>query len=162
MSTKRKCKPCRCGTAEGEAIKAQKLALLEARREVFVLRGRRALLRKMLDGNGVATADDVRAAVELPPGIDPRCLGSVPGRLGYGGIIGPDEFVRCGRPEGHARWIQQWRLKDRAAALRWVADHPDLPDPTDADQGDGKHQRVLFPTTQETATPTAGTAGAAL
>jgi hypothetical protein len=129
---------------EGEAIKAQKLAALEARREVYVLRGRRALLRAMLDGDGTATADDVRATVDLPAGMDPRCLGTVPGRLGYDRIIRPAGRIRTRRPEAHARWIDRWALADQAAALRWLADHPDLPDPG-ADQGDGL-QRVLFQT----------------
>ncbi len=146
-------------TAEGERLKTEVLALLEARREVFVRRGRRALLRAMLDGDGTASADDVRAAVELPPGIDPRCFGSVAGRLAYDKIIRPAGFVRSTRPECHARWVQVWELADRQAAERWLATHPDLPDLADADQGD-KRQGVLFD--QKTATPTGDAAGAAL
>jgi hypothetical protein len=49
---KTKCNPCRCGTAEGERLKADALALLEARRECYVrcgrsrfARGRRGVLR---------------------------------------------------------------------------------------------------------------------
>jgi hypothetical protein len=141
---KTKCNPCRCGTAEGERLKADVLALLEARREVFVLRGRRALLAAMLDGNGTATADDVRAAVELPSSIDPRSLGPVPGRLAYDKIIRPVGFVRSTRPERHASWLQVWALVDRAAALRWLDAHPDRPDPG-ADDGGACSQRVLFP-----------------
>jgi hypothetical protein len=147
------------GRADGERAKASALALLEARREVFILRGRRALLTAMLTGDGTATADDVRAAVDLPADMDPRCLGTVPGRLGYDRIIRAAGFVRSGRPQRHASYIQRWALADRAAALRWLADHSDMPDPG-ADQGDG-HQRVLFDT-QETATPTGTAAGAAL
>jgi hypothetical protein len=138
-------KPRCCDAAEGERLKADALALLEARRELFVLRGRRALLQKMLDGDGTATAYDVWALMELPAGIDPRCLGSVPGRLGYDRIIGPDGFVRCTRREAHARWLQRWRLIDQEKARCWLATHPDMPDPADVDQGDGA-QRVLFPT----------------
>ena len=154
--------PTTNSAAEGQAAKDAALRLLEARREIFVLRGRRALLFTMLAGDGTATADDVRALVSLPPGIDPRCLGSVPGRLGYDKIIGPDEFVRCTRREGHARWLQRWRLIDREKARRWLADHPDRPDPADDNQGDDA-QRVLFPTnpTNEP-TPTADTAGAGM
>ena len=132
------------GRAEGDRLKADALALLEARREVFIRRGRRALLQTMFDGDGTATADDVRAAVTLPADMDPRCLGTVPGRLGYDRIIRPAGRIRTRRPEAHARWIDRWALADQAAALRWLADHPDLPDPG-ADQGDGQ-QRVLFQT----------------
>jgi hypothetical protein len=144
---------------QGERLKADALALLEARREVYIRRGRRALLASMLAGDGTATADDVRAAVELPADMDPRCLGTVPGRLAYDRIIRPDGRLKTTRAAAHARWLERWALADRAAALRWLADHPELPD-LDADQGDG-HQRVLFDT-QETATPTGTTAGAAL
>jgi hypothetical protein len=50
---------------------------------------------------------------------------------------------------------------DRAAALRWLADHPDLPDPGDDDQAAGS-QGFLFPLTHNEPTPTAGTAGAVM
>lgn len=130
---------------EGERRKADAHALLEARREVYVSRGRRALLRSMLDGDGRASADDVRGTLDLPPELDPRCLGAVPGRLAYDRIIASDGFTRSTRPEGHARWVQVWRLLDRAAAEQWLADHPDLADP---DEGEGPadgSQRLLFP-----------------
>ena len=71
---------------EGELLKREALTLLEARREVYVLRGRRALLGALLC-SGTATADDVRDAVELPPGINPKLFGSVPGSLAKAGII---------------------------------------------------------------------------
>ena len=155
-------KPCCDGTAEGERLKVDALALLEARRQVYVCRGRRALLAAMLEGDGTATADDVYAAVELPAGIDPRCLGSVPGRLAYDGIINPAGFVHTTRPERHASWLRVWALVDRAAAVRWLVDNSDLPDPIDQSEGAAGSQRALFPLTQETAAPTGTTAGAAL
>jgi len=145
--------------AEGLRRKADALDLLEARREVFVLRGRRALLQAMLAGDGRATADDVRQALELPAGMDPRCLGSMPGRLAYDRIIRPAGFARCARPEGHARWVQVWELADRAAAERWLRDHPDLSDPGDDREAAEVRQTVLFGL-QETTTPAAGTGGA--
>jgi hypothetical protein len=150
------------GTADGERLKADALTLLESRREVYTLRGRRALLTAMLSGSGTATADDVRSAIELPAGIDPRCLGSVPGRLACDRIIRAAGFVRSTRPERHASWLQIWELADRERALRWLADHPDLPDPGDDDQGEAV-QAVLFPihTTNEP-TPTVAAAGAGM
>lgn len=149
---------CPC-IAEGEALKADLLALLETRRQVYIRRGRRAMLSAMLAGDGRATADDVRAAVELPPGIDPRCLGTVPGVLAYAKIIRATGFVRSARPERHASWLQVWELIDRAAAERWLADHPDLPDPANADQGNSpRRQGILFD--HQTTTPTACTVGA--
>lgn len=158
---KTKCHPCRCGAAESERRKADALALLEARRECYVRRGRRALLEALLRSD-TATADDVRDAVELPPGMDPRCLGSVPGRLAYDRIIRPNGFCRSTRPARHAGWLQVWVLADREAALRWLANHPDLPDPGDDDQGESA-QGVLFPTaTTNEPTPTVAAAGAGM
>ncbi len=142
---------------DGETLKAEVVAVLEARRRLAVLRGRRALLLAMLEGEGTATADDVAEAVEMPADIDPRALGSVPGRLSYDRIIAPDGYVKSTRAKRHASPIQLWRLRDRQAAEQWLRDNPDLADPCN-DQGAGS-QSVLFDL-QETATP-AVRAGAA-
>jgi len=119
-------------TADGEARKLNAHALLEARREVYVLRGRRALLAALLAGRE-ATADDVRDAVELPDEINPVCLGVVPGPLARAGIIERVGFVESRRADAHARPVSVWRLADRAAALAWLAAHPDRSDPTAAE-----------------------------
>lgn len=119
-------------TADGEARKLDAHALLEARREVYVLRGRRALLAALL-ARGEATADDVRDAVELPDEINPVCLGVVPGLLARAGIIERVGFAESRRPDAHARPVSVWRLADRAAALGWLAAHPDRPDSAPAE-----------------------------
>jgi len=113
--------------AEGERRKADILAMLAARRETCVNRGRRVLLARLLS-HGSATADDVRHAVELPNKIDPRCLGSVPGPLARAGIIRSVGTTKTKRPEAHARKIDVWELVDHVAARDWLACHPDLPD----------------------------------
>jgi hypothetical protein len=100
---------------------------LEARREMFVNRGRRALLVKLL-AEGLATADHVRRAVTLPKGIDPRCLGTVPGPLARAGIIRRAGFIPSDRAERHASIQSVWELADETAARRWLATHPDFPD----------------------------------
>ncbi len=135
-------------------------ALLADRRAVYVRRGQRALLAALL-ATGTATADQVRDNVTLPADIDPVCLGAVPAALVRAEIIYRDGYAPTCRPTAHARPVSVWGLADRAAAERWLADHPDLPDPADDDLGDGKQQGVLFPI-QETATPTGDAAGAAL
>ncbi|MBI5863435.1 MAG: hypothetical protein HZB38_02765 [Planctomycetes bacterium] len=124
--------------AEGERRKLSAHALLAARRELYVLRGRRALLAALLD-RGEATADDVRRAVALPAGIDPVCLGVVPGDLARAGIIERVGFATTARPEAHARPVSVWRLADRSAALAWLAAHPDRPDapPAETDAAPG-------------------------
>ena len=55
------------------ASESRKLAdhvLLGAHRERVILNARRTLIFHLLDV-GIATADDVRATVELPDGVDP-------------------------------------------------------------------------------------------
>jgi hypothetical protein len=118
---------------DGERRKLDAHALLAAHREVYVLRGRRALLARLLVApEATATADDVRDAVALPPAINPVCLGVVPGLLARAGVIERAGFVESRRPDAHARPVSVWRLLDRAAALAWLAAHPDRPDPTPA------------------------------
>ncbi len=123
------------GPTEGERRKSDVLTELAARREVYVNRGRRALLITLIE-RGEATADDVRRAVELPDGISAVCLGAVPGELARRGIVQRVGFATTARPEAHARPVSIWALRDRAAALRWLTAHPDRRDPVeDADEG---------------------------
>lgn len=133
--------------AVGAAWRDAAHALLTDRRAVYVRRGQRALLTALL-ATGTATADDVRDAVDLPPGIDPVCLGAVPGALARAGIIRRVGYVPTCRPDAHARPVSVWALADREAAERWLADHPDVSDPGDGDQGPGT-QALLFPVNPE-------------
>lgn len=120
---------------EGERRKLDAHATLAARRELYVHRGRRALLDAMLR-HGTGTADDVRLAVALPAGVNPVCLGAVPGHLARAGIIRRLGFANTLRAAGHARPVTVWELTDRAAAVRWLASHPDLPDPEPTEAND--------------------------
>ena len=110
---------------DGEARKQKRLTAFQERRADYVRQGQRALLTCLLDKT-TATADDVRPAVELPPSIDPRCLGAVPGVLAKAGIIRSLGYVKSNRPERHASPIQLWALADRAAAIEWLAANPDV------------------------------------
>ena len=114
------------GRDEGEATKQGRLAMLREQRAVYVRRGQRALLAQLLESK-TATADDVRWAVELPPGIDARCLGGVPGPLARAGIIRSRGYMPSARPERHASPIQVWELADRAAAIDWLAANDERP-----------------------------------
>jgi hypothetical protein len=87
--------------------------------------GRRAFVLALL-AKGEATADDVYAAVDLPAGVDPRCLGAVPHPLLRAGIIRAAGFVTSARPERNGSIIRRWELVDRGKAERWIADHPDF------------------------------------
>lgn len=143
--------------AEGERRKAHALDLLADRREAVVRGAQRALLTVLLEA-GSATADDVRALVELPSGVGPKCFGAAPGALARAGIIRRAGYVPTCRPTAHARPVTVWELVDRAAAVEWLADHPDRPGDDQAADLDGP-QRLLFPF-RETTTPAAGTVGA--
>lgn len=118
--------------AEGARRKDDELERLAKLRALHVLRGRRALLSAML-AHGTATADDVRAAVDLPARVNPVCLGAVAPPSAKAGIITLAGFAQTSRPTAHARPVSVWRLSDRAAAERWLAENPDQPDD---DQGD--------------------------
>lgn len=113
------------GRDAGEKRKQDRLDLLRARRAVYVRHGQRALIQRLLEV-GRATADDVREAVELPPGIDPVCFGAVPNCLARAGIIERVGFVPTARPDAHARPVSVWALRDRAKATRWLEQHPEL------------------------------------
>ena len=116
-----------CEPMIGESLKAEAFSVLESARAALILRGRRALLRKLLE-NGSATADDVRDSVDVPADADPRLFGCVPVTLARLGIIAPAGFTKSCRPCRHASVLQVWSLADPAAALNWLAAHPDLGD----------------------------------
>jgi hypothetical protein len=124
-------------TDEGERRKRAALDLLAARRAAIVRRGRRALLARLL-AVGTATADDVRDAVPLPPGVRPVALGAVPGPLALAGVIRGVGYAATRRAEAHARPVTVWTLADRGAALDWLAANSDPPD------GDSPRQQGLF------------------
>lgn len=119
----------RAGRREGERRRDVARSMLETRRERVIQRARRVLLTVLLI-RGEATMDDVRDAVTLPAGVDPVCLGCVPGPLARAGIIRAAGSVRTSRPTAHARPLTVWRLVDRDAAERWLAEHPPPPDDT--------------------------------
>ena len=122
--------------AEAERRKASAFAVLAARRELLILRARRALVAVLLN-HDIATIDDVRDRAPLPEGVNPKAFGPVPSELATAGIIVADGYVKSARPQSHARPVQVWRLADSDAALAWLAAHPDRPDelPAEADAG---------------------------
>lgn len=135
-------RPADRGRREGERRRDAAHAVLEARRESLIRQGRRVLLTVLLE-RGEATADDVYAGVMIPSGVDPVCLGCVPGPLARAGIIAATgRYVRSSRPMRHASDIRVWRLVHRDAAERWLRDHPELPL---GDDDRPAHQRVLWP-----------------
>jgi hypothetical protein len=135
--------------AEGERRKDAAHRLLEARREAYIRRARRALLTRSLEV-GIATADDVAERLgPADPALDRRWLGTVPGPLAASGIIRRAGYTKSARPARHASVITVWELADRAGALAWLARHPDLPDDDEPDAAGG-----LCPSTPRTPSPT--------
>jgi len=114
------------GRVEGESRKAAALAYLAQKRAVYIRQAQRALLLALLE-RGNATADDIRAKVKLPAGLNPKLFGAAPGPLARKGIIEPAGFRNTHRPEAHARTLRVWRLADRAKAEEWLANHPEPP-----------------------------------
>jgi hypothetical protein len=115
------------GTAEGEQRRDAALDRLRERRAALVRRGARLLAGRLLD-NGSATMDDIAAELETPPDIDRRLVGAIPSTLAKAGVAVLTGYVRSTRPERHASVIATWGLADRAAAVAWLRDNPDLPD----------------------------------
>ena len=114
------------GQSEGERRKEEAFNTLEAHRARLILAGRRALLLSALR-NGSATADDVRDAVKVPPGINPKFLGTVPSPFAKANIIRAKRQVKTRRPVGHARFITEWEITNSVAAMEWLQTNPELP-----------------------------------
>jgi len=111
--------------ASGEALRDIALNLLRVHRAALVRRIQRAFLRHLLD-NGPDTSDAVRALVPIPAGIDPRTVGAAVRALSADcGLICSTGRQRSRRPEAHARNLDVWAIRDRAAAERWLIEHPE-------------------------------------
>jgi hypothetical protein len=118
----------------GEARRDAALAQLSARRPAIIRDIQRAAVRLALDLGNI-TADDIRAAVTIPPGVRPTVVGAAVRVLAIAGIIRKIDFRPSRRPVAHARPLTVWALTDHAAALRWLADHPALPKPAEGGGG---------------------------
>lgn len=125
------------GRDEGRRRRDAARARLRAHRARFILRGRRALLFRLLDV-GAGTIDDVRLVVVLPPGLNPKLFGCVPDDLAEARIIERVGFTASTRPAAHARPVSVWRLVDRAAAEAWLVANPDVPDDADEPRPDDR------------------------
>ena len=149
----------RSDATESEKRKGDALALLAATRETVVRRARRALIdgfarkrigqRRRRAGAGRIAAGDRPEVLWGRPWSDSPAPES---------SDMPASSRRVGRPLMRGR-CQSGRSPTAPRRCAWLATHPDLPPPADADQGEAKRQGILF---QETATPTGDAAGAAL
>jgi len=110
------------------------LAAFEERKAKYLLRARRAFVRRLLD-NGTATVDEIHDEIELPASVDPKLFGATPTLFAKSRIIERVTFRPALRPEAHARPVSVWRLIDRSAAITWLQRNPESPIP-ETGQGD--------------------------
>jgi hypothetical protein len=127
------------GLTAGERRRDEALALLRDHRASLVRRVQRAYVLHLLS-SGPSTIDAARAAVPIPPGLDPRLVGAAVRGLAELRLIRRAGLSRSTRPQAHGRDLPLWQIADPAAAAGWLADHPELPEP---DQGEPR-QLILW------------------
>ncbi len=87
----------------------------------------RAAQRALIDAilvNGEASADDIRAVVVIPDGVNPSIVGTAIRLLAQDGIIVPVSTKTAQRPIAHAHLFRVWRLADRDQGNVWLASNP--------------------------------------
>jgi len=137
----------------GRERKQAALAGHESKRNPIVTRARRIMLQLLLDGRRDVTIDDIRDLIEIPAGVNPVCMGSVPGPLARSGIITCIGFRESARAKSHSRPVKIWKLVDRIRAERWLSDNSPPP-PIETEQHvpvDDTGQMRLFDNAQQPA-----------
>jgi hypothetical protein len=119
------------GPREGDRLRDRALDLFRTRRPVLVRRLMRVFLNYVLI-YGPATSDALRLLVPIPPGTDPRVVGSAVRALAELRLIHSIGRRKSRRPEAHARKLDLWAIRDDAAARQWLLIHPEL-GPTDGE-----------------------------
>jgi hypothetical protein len=124
------------GRAAGESAKHNMTALVRRYRPVLVRRVQRALVSYLMEHQR-ATTDDIRDCVNPPAGVGTSFWGAAANGLAQAHLIRRVAFTVSSRPERHGCYIGVWTLAvSHDDARRWLATHPDLPDPDPADGPD--------------------------
>lgn len=110
----------------GETRRDAALLLLAACRLALVRDIQRAAVRLALTAE-TFTADDLRAAVDIPPGVNPKVVGAAVRALAGADIIRKAGTKNSTRKEAHARPNAVWKLADRVKATAWLAVNPPIP-----------------------------------
>jgi hypothetical protein len=110
-------------SGDGESRKRKAMDNHEAHRAEIILQARRRFVSHALS-HGTVTTDDARDGLSIPEGVDPVCLGAVPGGLARKGIIRRTGYIRSKRPEAHARPLSVWQLQDAGKARAWLDANP--------------------------------------
>ncbi|MDA1050610.1 MAG: hypothetical protein O3C40_09030, partial [Planctomycetota bacterium] len=113
----------------GSDRRGEAMALLEARRSIYLTRCQRATVSMLLATTAnTISADDIRSKVDLPAEVDARLIGAAIRGLSRAGIIRPVGITTSTRPERHAGILRTWELQDRAAAVQWLRENPNVAD----------------------------------
>jgi len=112
----------------GEAIKCAVLIALEANRLGVIHEVRRRFVALLLQF-GFATVEAARNGFTIPDGVNPSCLGAVPGALARAGIIERARYVNATRRAAHHRTLTEWQLADPSKARAWLQSQPERATP---------------------------------
>jgi hypothetical protein len=107
----------------GEALRDAALELLATRRPALVRDIQRAAVR-LAHTAETFTADDLRARVVIPAGINPVVVGAALRALAVAGVIRKDGTRNSTRKLAHARPNAVWTLADSTKAAAWLAANP--------------------------------------
>jgi hypothetical protein len=119
--------PVHDGADEGERLRDAALARLAQLRREVMRRLQRAAVQIAIQ-HGCVCANQVRAVVPIPVGVSANVNGAAFRHLALARILRPDGFSQSCRPQDHASTLRVWTLADRAAAEKWLVDHPELQD----------------------------------
>ena len=108
------------GLAEGEARRDSALLLLAATRAELVRQLQMAAIRIGFEQNEL-TADDVRAVVPIPDGINAKVVGAALNQLSKFGFRSVG-YRKSARPIAHARPLTIWRLVNQHDAMARLAE----------------------------------------
>lgn len=110
------------GLVEGKRRRDEALARLREHRATIIRKLQIAAIHVSLE-TGTVCADDVRALVDIPPGMSPKVVGSAFRELADDGLLSHIGSRPSKRPLAHARPIKVWRLADAAAASAFLTAH---------------------------------------
>lgn len=95
--------------AEGRELRDSALALLEAKRQDWIIEAR-AIARRIAEIKGCVTINDVREAIAMPDDFHPNTWGAVMKDRAFKAV----GFDQAHHPAAHARVVRIYRLQEAA------------------------------------------------
>ena len=108
-------------TSTSEELRDRALTLLRRTRADRIRDVKVAALRIVIR-DGTVNADDVRAVVEIPPGVGPKFVGCAFRDLADSGAIRRTGYAPSKRPVAHARILAEWGLGVGPVAVALLAE----------------------------------------